>query len=133
MMAMDNSLGFVEGGVRILLRAEGFAVLVASTAAFAALHGNWWTFGLLFFTPDVSFLAYLANSRIGAAAYNLLHSYVAPLTLGLLAFWEGAPAVLPIALIWTAHIGFDRAAGYGLKYATAFGHTHLGFLGKESK
>jgi hypothetical protein len=34
--------------------------------------------------------------------------------------------LLSIALIWVAHIGFDRALGYGLKYATAFKHTHLG-------
>jgi hypothetical protein len=36
-----------------------------------------------------------------------------------------------IALIWLAHVGFDRALGYGLKYATAFGDTHLGRIGKQ--
>jgi hypothetical protein len=30
-----------------------------------------------------------------------------------------------IALIWGAHIGADRMLGYGLKYPTAFKHTHL--------
>jgi hypothetical protein len=30
-----------------------------------------------------------------------------------------------LALIWLAHIGLDRALGYGLKYPTAFRHTHL--------
>lgn len=39
------------------------------------------------------------------------------------------PLAVLLALIWTAHIGFDRALGYGLKYATAFGETHLGRLG----
>jgi hypothetical protein len=39
--------------------------------------------------------------------------------------------VLGIALIWTAHIGFDRMMGYGLKYATAFGATHLGWRGRQ--
>jgi hypothetical protein len=28
-------------------------------------------------------------------------------------------------LIWTAHIGFDRMLGYGLKYPTRFKDTHL--------
>jgi hypothetical protein len=28
--------------------------------------------------------------------------------------------------MWFAHIGMDRAIGYGLKYPTAFGDTHLG-------
>ena len=37
-------------------------------------------------------------------------------------------AHMPLCLctIWVAHIGFDRALGYGLKYATAFKDTHLG-------
>jgi hypothetical protein len=36
-----------------------------------------------------------------------------------------------IAIIWAAHIGFDRALGYGLKYPTAFSDTHLGRIGKR--
>jgi hypothetical protein len=35
------------------------------------------------------------------------------------------PAALPLALIWTAHLGFDRALGFGLKYPTRFKDTHL--------
>jgi len=35
-------------------------------------------------------------------------------------------------MIWLAHIGFDRALGYGLKYASGFGFTHLGRIGKPS-
>jgi Domain of unknown function (DUF4260) len=31
----------------------------------------------------------------------------------------------------TAHIGLDRALGYGLKYSTAFGDTHLGRTGRR--
>jgi hypothetical protein len=34
------------------------------------------------------------------------------------------PAV-QIGLIWLAHIGIDRAPGYGLKYPSAFTDTHL--------
>jgi hypothetical protein len=33
------------------------------------------------------------------------------------------------ALVWFAHIGMDRALGYGLKYEDAFQHTHLGIIG----
>jgi hypothetical protein len=38
-----------------------------------------------------------------------------------------AEADLPmqLALIWLAHIGADRALGYGLKYPTDFKDTHL--------
>jgi hypothetical protein len=35
-----------------------------------------------------------------------------------------------IPLVWAAHIGFDRGLGYGLKYPSAFGDTHLGRIGK---
>ncbi|MGQ7476239.1 DUF4260 family protein [Streptococcus suis] len=35
-------------------------------------------------------------------------------------------------LIWLAHIGWDRAFGYGLKYESGFKHTHLGDLGLNS-
>jgi hypothetical protein len=30
-----------------------------------------------------------------------------------------------------AHVGMDRAVGYGLKYPTAFGRTHLGVVGRK--
>lgn len=48
------------------------------------------------------------------------------------AYWRlGASCgpVLRLALIHLAHIGFDRALGYGLKYGTAFGDTHLCRIG----
>jgi Domain of unknown function (DUF4260) len=41
-----------------------------------------------------------------------------------------APLTLSIAMIWLAPIGIDRALGYGLKYASGFGVTHLGRIGK---
>jgi hypothetical protein len=123
--------GFVQGGVRTILRLEGFTVLAVSVVAFAGLHASWWLFAALFLAPDVSFVAYLMNPRLGAIAYNALHSYIAPLLLGLIAHFGQASVLLPIALIWVAHIGFDRAVGYGLKYGSAFGDTHLGHKGPQ--
>ena len=46
-------------------------------------------------------------------------------------FVSGLPAAMAGALIWIAHIGFDRALGYGLKYATGFRDTHLGRIGRR--
>ena len=122
--------GSVQGGVRTTLRLEGLAVLAVSVTAFAGRHASWWLFAALFLVPDVSFLAYLVNPRVGAIAYNALHSYIAPLFLGLTAYFGHAPFLTPVALIWIAHIGFDRAVGYGLKYGSAFGDTHLGYKGR---
>lgn len=120
----------MKGAVRTTLRLEGLAVLSVAAIAFARLDGNWWLFAALFLVPDVSFLAYLVNPRIGAIAYNTLHSYIAPLLLGLIAYFAEESSLPLIALVWIAHIGFDRAAGYGLKYSSAFGDTHLGYKGR---
>jgi hypothetical protein len=43
------------------------------------------------------------------------------------------PTGLAIALIWSAHVGIDRALGYGLKYNDAFASTHLGRLAQKDK
>ena len=42
-------------------------------------------------------------------------------------FLDGA---LAVGLVWLAHIGIDRALGYGLKYQAGFAFTHLGRIGK---
>jgi hypothetical protein len=49
----------------------------------------------------------------------------------LVAFVGGIPAAMAGGLIWIGHIGFDRALGYGLKYSTGFGDSHLGQLGRH--
>ena len=51
--------------------------------------------------------------------------------LALTGFFAGVPIAAAGGLIWTAHIGFDRALGYGLKYPTGFGDTHLGRIGRH--
>jgi hypothetical protein len=61
---------------------------------------------------------------LGAAIYNLGHSTIAPLALCVLG-WVVSPVTAALGLIWLAHVGFDRMAGYGLKYGDAFRHTHL--------
>ncbi|MCY1163483.1 hypothetical protein D9M73_33340 [compost metagenome] len=122
--------GSATGGVRWLLRLEGLAFFAMAVAAYAQLDAGWGFFAALFLLPDLSFLAYLAGPRMGAAAYNAMHSWIGPLGLlatGMLA----APALTAVALVWCAHIGFDRLLGYGLKYSEGFGRTHLGRLGPQ--
>lgn len=123
--------GAVTGGVRILLRLEGLALFAAMTALYAIWGGSWWVYALLFLMPDLSFLAYLSDARFGALVYNAAHSYMAPVALMTLGFALAAPLTLSIALIWLAHIGIDRALGYGLKYSAGFGFTHLGRIGRQ--
>jgi hypothetical protein len=119
--------------VRAWLRLEGGVLLAASVAAYAGLDGGWLRFLLLFLVPDLSFLGYLSGPRLGAATYNLLHSYALPLALVVTAEILDALPLLLVALIWLAHIGFDRMLGYGLKYPTAFQDTHLGRIGRTAR
>ena len=121
--------GVVTGSVRVWLRAESLAAFVLSALLYAHVGSKWWIFAALFLAPDLSMLGYLLDPKIGAACYNVVHSYVAPLALAAAALTTNHPAILPFVCIWTAHIALDRALGYGLKYPTAFSHTHLGLLG----
>jgi hypothetical protein len=67
---------------------------------------------------------YLANPRAGAVLYNAVHTYIGPLLLA--AYARAAGSVCwNLALIWIAHVAFDRLLGFGLKYASAFKDTHL--------
>jgi hypothetical protein len=115
--------------VSMLLRAEALFELTFAVTAYHYLHGTWLIFAVLFLLPDVSMAGYLVNARIGAHAYNLIHTYVAPSFLALAGFVLAIPLLYSLALIWAAHIGFDRSLGYGLKYSVAFGATHLGWKG----
>ena len=64
--------------------------------------------------------------RPGAVAYNPAHPYAGPGVLLVAALLAGLPTLTLASLVWAAHIGFDRALGYGLKHATGFHDTHLG-------
>jgi Domain of unknown function (DUF4260) len=110
----------------IILRLEGLTLFVGALAAYGYLGYSWWLFALLLLAPDLGTLGYLYNKRAGALAYNLVHTESLPLLIGVASLLLDQPLGLQLALIWAAHIGVDRALGYGLKYADAFTHTHLG-------
>ena len=75
-------------------------------------------------------LAYFAGPRAGAAVYNVVHTYTRRCRSCSRDFLRPARAHRR-GLILIAHIGLDRAFGYGLKYSTAFGDTHLGRSGRR--
>ena len=110
---------------RALLHLEGAAVFVAATAVYFLLGYTWWVFLLFLLAPDLSAIGYFFGPRVGSIAYNLAHTIVWPLLIGLAGWWLGWTWAAPVALIWLAHIGMDRMVGYGLKYPDAFRHTHL--------
>jgi len=110
---------------RLMLHAEGLALLVISVLFYARLDFSWLTFALLFFIPDLALLVYLVNKRSGAVVYNLLHTVILPLALGAFSYLAGSQTGIQVALIWLAHIGMDRAAGYGFKYPHKDKETHF--------
>jgi hypothetical protein len=123
--------GAVRGSVAVTLRLEGAVALTLAVFAYRATGAGWLMFAILFLAPDLSMIGYLINERVGAWIYNFGHSYLTPSAVALLGIALGTTILWPIALIWAAHIGFDRLVGYGLKYSEAFGATHLGWKGKR--
>lgn len=113
---------------KLLLHIEGGAVFLAACVLYQHLHGGWLRFALLFFFPDISMLGYLADKRTGAMAYNFIHTYTIPIFLLLALWFFGQVSYIWLAVIWGAHIGFDRLLGFGLKYETSFKDTHLNQL-----
>jgi hypothetical protein len=110
---------------RVLLHLEGAAILLLALYFYQAAHYRWWLLALLFLAPDLFMVGYLKNAKWGSGAYNLVHTLTIPVLLLLCSQLFAVPQYLPFALIWLAHIGFDRMLGYGLKYPTFFKDTHL--------
>ena len=112
------------------LRLEGGVALALLALAYRASGASWWLFAVHFLVSDLTMLGYLVNRRVGAAVYNIGHTYLTPAALAFAGVVPGTSALWLTGLIWGAHIGFDRLLGYGLKYPQAFQATHLGWRGK---
>ncbi len=109
----------------LLLRIEEALLFTLTLLLYHDLHLSWLLFAALFLAPDLFMLGYLAGPRVGSVLYNLGHVLVCPILLLLFALATRRHALMAPALIWLAHIFFDRLLGYGLKYPTAFKDTHL--------
>ena len=112
-------------------RIEGAGIFAAAIALAGITQSGWplWVWPLALLAPDLAMLAYLAGPRIGAAIYNAAHLYANGLILALLGLMAGRPDLIAAGGIWLAHVGIDRALGFGLKQPTGFGDTHLGRIG----
>ncbi len=115
----------------IFQRVEVGVMFVASLYFYHHLQFNIWLFVLFLFSIDIFMIEYLKDNKIGAYAYNLGHSTIIPLILLILGTMGSNRLLLASGLIWLAHIGWDRAFGYGLKFEDDFNHTHLGKIGKS--
>jgi Domain of unknown function (DUF4260) len=110
---------------RFLLRVEGAALFIGAVVLYFYADYPWWLLLVLALAPDLSMLGFLAGPRVGAAVYDAAHTTLGPIALGVVGVLVESEIATQLALIWLAHIGADRALGYGLKYPTHFKDTHL--------
>jgi hypothetical protein len=109
----------------VMLRLDGLAVALVAILLYRELGVAWWVFAAGFLAPDLAIAAYLAGPRIGAVAYNTVHTYLWGAALFGLGLLESQAWLMAIGLIWAAHVAVDRLVGLGLKYPDGFRSTHL--------
>lgn len=114
-----------------LLRLENAALAALAIGAYWHSGASWWLFAALVLSPDLAFAAYLRGPKAGAMIYNAAHSWIGPVLAGAAGWSCQQPLAISVALIWAAHIGVDRALGYGLKHQSGFSDTHLGRIGGD--
>jgi hypothetical protein len=120
----------VSGTVRTWLRLEGLAAFAAGLVVYATNGGEWlWVIPLLLL-PDLSAIGYAVGPRIGAMTYNLVHNWSPGFVALALGLWFESAGLLIVAAVLIAHVGMDRALGYGLKLPSSFQDTHLGRIGR---
>jgi hypothetical protein len=112
-------------------KAEGALVALAGLGIALAVQPGWpwWVWPLILLAPDLAMIGYALGPRIGAALYNAAHLYGLALLLAVLGVVAGLPVLIALGGLWLAHIGIDRALGYGLKSREGFRVTHLGRIG----
>ena len=115
----------------VIQRVESAAIFIAATYVYFANGLNWILYLVLLFSFDIVMGGYAINNRIGAYAYNFAHNMAIPAILVIVYIIVPSPFLLGFTCLWFAHIGLDRALGYGLKFTSGFEHTHLGKIGKK--
>lgn len=107
-------------------RLEGLFIFLLAIFVYFKLEGNWLLFILLLFLPDISMVGYIKDAKLGAFIYNLGHNLVLPIVFFIFGVILNIELLTFLGLIFGAHVGLDRALGFGLKEKTGFKDTHLG-------
>ena len=113
-----------------LLKLEELFLFGLAVYLFSELDYGWGWYALWFLAPDLSMLGYLANPRLGAWTYNLIHHKGLSVALYVLGYLLTAPWLMLVGTILLGHSSFDRVMGYGLKHEDVFQNTHLGRIGR---
>jgi hypothetical protein len=114
-----------------LIKLEELFLFGLALFLFSRLEYSWGWYALLFLTPDLSILGYLANPKIGAWTYNLIHHKGVAVALYVLGYLLSVSWLMFVGTILLGHSSLDRVFGYGLKFPDAFQNTHLGVIGRS--
>jgi len=108
-------------------------MFILSISLLVYLPFAWWWWLVWILAPDLSMLGYLAGNRVGAVCYNVVHHKGVAIAGYLVGLYTFNPFLQYAGLILFGHSSMDRGMGYGLKYFSGFGDTHLGKTGKQAK
>ena len=122
-------MGVSDRGVTTILRAEHVALVVTGIVIYLANGGPLILLLPLLLAPDLSMAGYLGGPRLGALTYNAAHNLVLALAALGVGWWLGVAWLVLLRAALVAHVGGDRALGYGLKLPSDFRDTHLGRIG----
>jgi hypothetical protein len=115
-----------------LLRLEEAGMFLLSVCLLGQLHYAWWWWLVWILAPDLSMVGYLGGPRVGAISYNIVHHKGIAIVIYLAGLYTYNQGLQFAALILFGHLSMDRGMGYGLKYFSGFGDTHLGKIGQQS-
>ncbi len=119
--------------MKYVLKSEQLVLFIFTVIFFPfATNLPWYFYAGLFFTPDIAFIGYAINPKIGAWCYNLLHHQGIWMVVALAGFSFGIEWLLGLGIVYVGHSAFDRVLGYGLKFKDSFNNTHLGKIGKSN-
>lgn len=130
---IDNVDLSMPGGVRAWLRIEGLAAFIAGLALYGWFDAPWLLVIPLLLVPDISMAGYLGSPRVGAMTYNVAHNWALGLAVLGLGLASDVTTVSIFGAVLIAHVGMDRALGYGLKLPSSFQDTHLGRIGRKGR
>ena len=77
------------------------------------LHIAIWIWFFIFFSPDVSMLGYLVNSKVGAITYNIFHYKGIAIVFICIGFLMEVEVILSVGILLFAHASFDRIGDMG--------------------
>ncbi len=117
--------------MKTIIKIEELAQFLLSLFAFHLMGFSWSWYGIFILAADISMLGYLANTKLGAFAYNLAHHKGTAIAILLTGVYFQSRELQFAGIILHSHSSLDKILGYGLKYSDSFQNTHLGKIGKQ--